>query len=112
MEKNQSFEYFCKTNNKLELLKLYNREKNKEKPNEIYYSGTKKYFFKCPSCNMEWTGKMNKMNSLSKGEYNVIKKQKEITYWQTFYHIRYLLRSYLFGIEKFLNQSQKGAVIS
>ncbi len=47
MEKNQSFEYFCKTNNKLELLKLYNREKNKEKPNEIYYSGTKKYFFKC-----------------------------------------------------------------
>ena len=80
MEKNQSFEYFCKTNNKLELLKLYNREKNKEKPNEIYYSGTKKYFFKCPSCNMEWTGKMNKMNRLSKGEYNVIKKQKEITY--------------------------------
>lgn len=44
MEKNQSFEYFCKTNNKLELLKLYNREKNKEKPNEIYYSGTKNTF--------------------------------------------------------------------
>ena len=38
MEKNQSFEYFCKTNNKLELLKLYNREKNKEKKQYDFYS--------------------------------------------------------------------------
>lgn len=35
MEKNQSFEYFCKTNNKLELLKLYNREKIKK--NQMKY---------------------------------------------------------------------------
>lgn len=80
MLKEQSFEFYCKSNDKLELLKLFDLDKNKEKPNQVYYSGTKKYFFKCPTCHMEWIGKMNKMNRLSKGEYNVIKKQKEITY--------------------------------
>lgn len=80
MKKEQSFEYFCNYNDKLELLKLYDNKKNKENVGEIYFSGTKQYFFKCPSCKIEWIGKMNKMNRLSKGMYNVIKKRKEVTY--------------------------------
>ena len=80
MNEIKSFEEFCKEKNKLELLALYDNKNNKEKPSEVYFSGTKKYFFKCPVCKNKWQGKMNKINRLSKGDYNVIKKRKEITY--------------------------------
>ena len=43
-----SFGMWCKNNNRLDLLKRWDYDKNKISPYEISISTTKKYYFKCP----------------------------------------------------------------
>ena len=48
LKNGKSFEQWCKDNDRQDVLKRWDYELNKLKPNEICYSAKKKYYFKCP----------------------------------------------------------------
>ncbi len=44
-----TFEEFCEEFNHIELLKLWDYEKNNKKPSDVGYKSSQNYFFKCPN---------------------------------------------------------------
>lgn len=74
-----SLEKWCKENNRLELLVLYDQKANLLPASEIARSSGKKYKFKCPVCKISWEQSPNKLARLRKHDYNVIKKRHEKT---------------------------------
>lgn len=71
---------WCKNENKQQLLKLYDCERNPLSPSEVVFSSSYKYDFRCPVCDNSWKQKLNKFTRLRVGTYNFIKKRSEITY--------------------------------
>lgn len=70
---------WCRAHGKEGLLTLYD-ESNSQSAEEAAYSSAEKRKWRCPVCKIAWTGSTNKMNRLSLGTYNVIKKRPEKTF--------------------------------
>lgn len=79
MKMTEDFASWCRANGKEKLLALYD-ESNIEPAEKAAFSSAKIRKWHCPVCGMSWTGNTNKMNRLSLGHYNVIKKRPEETY--------------------------------
>ena len=70
---------WCRAHGKEGLLALYD-ESNSQSAEEAAYSSAETRKWRCPVCGMAWTGSTNKMNRLTPGSYNVVKKRPEKTY--------------------------------
>lgn len=76
-----SLSEWCQREQKPQLLALYDRERNPLPPSEIPHSSAKEnYQFRCPVCGISWEQTTNKFVCLEAGNYNYIKKRKEITF--------------------------------
>ena len=73
------FAEWCRANGKEKLLNLYS-DCNDQSAEEAAFSSAALRKWSCPVCGMTWLGETNKMNRLTPGYYNVIKKRPEETY--------------------------------
>lgn len=75
----EKFAPWCRAHGKEKLLALYDVN-NSQSAEETAYSSAKKRNWHCPVCGMSWVASTNKMNQLSRGSCNVVKKRLEETY--------------------------------
>lgn len=61
------FEVWCKNNNREDLLREWNYEKNDKKPNEINKGTSKKIYWKCSKCEYEWQASVRKRGIEGRG---------------------------------------------
>lgn len=70
------FAEWCRANGKEKLLNLYS-DCNDQSAEEAAFSSAALRKWSCPVCGMTWLGETNKMNRLTPGYYNVIKKDRK-----------------------------------
>ena len=76
-----TFADWCRTNNKLKLLELYDNDASDKSAFEISYSTSKiSCWCKCPDCGRTWKTTPNKLNRLAEKKYNFYTQKELPTY--------------------------------